>query len=69
MTSHPAPNWDLIFERRPDLQPPGYMEAVEAVFNEKNKKESERVRFLAQQIAKEKTSHKNKTRNSRKSIK
>lgn len=24
----PAPNWDAIFTARPDLQPPGYKEAV-----------------------------------------
>ena len=24
----PAPNWDDIFKRRPDLEPPGYKETV-----------------------------------------
>ena len=25
----PAPNWDEIFKRRPDLEAPGYRETVE----------------------------------------
>jgi hypothetical protein len=34
-TSHPTPNWELIFKRRPDLSPPGYREAEVALQDQK----------------------------------
>jgi hypothetical protein len=66
-TSHPTPNWELIFKVRPDLSPPGYKEAEAALQDQKNRAEFERIRLMMQEINKDKISAKNRNRNRRRS--
>lgn len=61
-----APDWSAIFAERPDLEAPGYQEAVQSVCDQKNRAEIERIKAQMQEIQKEKTSSKNKNRNQNK---
>ena len=58
-----APDWSKIFEKRPDLESPGYRETVEEIRLQKNNAERERLAAQMQQINKEKQSQRNKNRN------
>jgi hypothetical protein len=57
-----APDWAAIFAERPDLEAPGYQEALQAVRDKKNQAETERIRAQMQEILKQKNSTKNKAR-------
>lgn len=57
-----TPNWSKIFEKRPDLESPGYREAVEEIRLRKNNAEKERLAVQMQQINKDKQSQRNKNR-------
>lgn len=61
-----CPNWTEIFKLRPDLEAPGYQEAMKAVVEQKNRAEIERIKAQMQGIQKEKVSEKNKNRNKNK---
>jgi hypothetical protein len=57
-----APNWSKIFEKRPDLESPGYRETVEEIRLHKNNIEREKLAAQMRQINKEKQSQRNKNR-------
>jgi hypothetical protein len=57
-----APDWSAIFAERPELEAPGYQEALQAVRDKKNQVETERIRTQMQEILKQKNSTKNKAR-------
>lgn len=57
-----APDWSAIFAERPDLEAPGYQEAMQSVRDQKNRAEIERIKAQMQEIQKQKTSSKNKNR-------
>lgn len=57
-----APDWSAIFAERPDLEAPGYQEALQAVRDKKNWAETERIKAQMQEILKQKNSSKNKAR-------
>lgn len=57
-----APDWSAIFAEHPELEAPGYQEAVQAVQEKRSQAETERIRAQMQEILKEKNSSKNKAR-------
>jgi len=57
-----APDWSAIFAERPDLEAPGYQEAMQAVRDKRNQAEMERIKAQMQEILKQKNSTKNKAR-------
>jgi len=57
-----TPDWSKIFEKRPDLESPGYRETVEEIQLRNNKAEKERLAAQMQQINKDKQSQRNKNR-------
>jgi hypothetical protein len=59
------PDWNEIFRLRPDLDPPGYREAVESLRNSKITAEQERMAEIMRQIHKQRLSTKNKNRSAR----
>jgi predicted phage tail protein len=62
----PAPNWAQIFARRPDLEVPGYQEALAHVRAKQPDFEAQRIKEKMQQIHKEKQSTKNRNRSRKK---
>lgn len=61
-----APDWSAIFAERPDLEAPGYQEALQSVRDQKNKAEIERIKAQMQEIQKQKVSSKNRNRSQNK---
>jgi hypothetical protein len=61
-----APDWSAIFAERPDLEAPGYQEALQSVRDQKNGAEIERIKAQMQEIQKQKVSSKNKNRSQNK---
>ncbi len=61
-----APDWSAIFAERPDLEAPGYREALQSVRDQKNRAEIERIRAQMQEIQKQKVSSKNRNRSQNK---
>jgi len=61
-----APDWNAIFAKRPDLEPPGYKEAVAAVLLAKEENAEDPIKLRLQEIHKEKQSAKNRARNKNK---
>lgn len=57
-----CPDWSAIFAERPDLEAPGYQEALKSVRDQKNRAEIERIKAQMQEIQKQKVSSKNKNR-------
>jgi hypothetical protein len=57
-----APDWSAIFAERPDLEAPGYQEALQAVRDKTNQAEIGRIKAQMQEILKQKNSTKNKAR-------
>jgi hypothetical protein len=57
-----APDWSAIFAERPDLEAPGYREALQAVRDKRNQAENDRIKAQMQDILKQKNSTKNKAR-------
>lgn len=60
-----CPDWSEVFRNRPDLEAPGYQEAVRNVIEQKRRAETEKIKAQMQEIQKDKISYKNKTRNKR----
>jgi len=48
-----APDWSAIFAERPDLEAPGYQEAMQAVRDKRNQAEMERIKAQMQEILKQ----------------
>lgn len=59
----PVPNWIEIFAKRPDLEAPGYQEALAQARANQSDFQAQRIRAKMQQIHKERISTKNKNRN------
>jgi hypothetical protein len=55
-------DWSAFFQKHPELNPPGYEEAVEAVKRAKEENAEDPIKLRLQEIHKEKQSAKNKAR-------
>lgn len=66
MPTSNSPDWSAIFAKRPDLEAPGYQEALQAVRDKKNQAEIEKIKAQMQEIQKDKLNAKNKVRNKNK---
>lgn len=58
-----CPDWTAIFARHPELEAPGYQEAVQALRDKRRQAEQDRIKAQMQDIQKSKVSHRNKMRN------
>lgn len=56
------PNWSEIFERRPDLESPGYQKTVSEMKKKEPDYELERLKTKMEKIHKERLSTRNKNR-------
>lgn len=61
-----APNFDELFARRPDLEPPGYKEALQAVREKIAANAVDEIKLRCQLVQKEKVSARNRERNKNK---
>jgi len=64
-----VPQWSEIFAARPDLEAPGYQEALKATKDKNKQIETDRIKLQMQEIQKEKLSAKNKSRTRNKRLK
>lgn len=61
-----APDFDEIFARRPELEPPGYREAVQAFLDAKKENAPDPIKERLQMVQKEKIAARNRQRNKNK---
>lgn len=61
-----APNFDNLFDRRPDLEPPGYKEALMMVRSKALENPVDEIKIRCQLMQKEKVSARTKERNKNK---